>query len=225
MAGLIAKQQLFEKIAPAYGVKPEQLALRDGRLMVTKSGPAGKDADWDDSKTITWKQAAAKLGMDSVSARGQWIPGLSGNGVAGCQFVEVEVDTETGRVRPIKVVAVHDCGLVVNRLLTESQINGGVIGSIGFALTEERVLDRNTARMVNTHLTDYKVPGTMEIPEIQVILTDQPERGVIGIGEPPVIPMGGAIANAVFNACGARIRSLPVTPDKILNALYKGKTV
>lgn len=219
MAGVFVKQQLFEKIAPKLGVKPEQLTLRDGKLMVTESGPAGNDAKWDAGKTITWKQAAARLGMEEVSARGQWIPGLSSSGVAGVQFAEVEVDTETGRVQPLRIVAVHDCGLIVNRMATESQINGGIISAIGFALTEERVLDRNTARVLNDHFVDYKVPGTYEIPELQVILTDQPERGVIGIGEPPVIPTGAAIANAVYHACGARVRSLPLTPDKVLAAL------
>ncbi|MBW3622968.1 MAG: xanthine dehydrogenase family protein molybdopterin-binding subunit [Armatimonadetes bacterium] len=219
MAGVFAKQQLFEKIAPKLGVKPEQLALRDGKIRVTQGGPAGKDAKWDESKTISWKQAAARLGMEEVSARGQWIPGLSSSGVAGVQFIEVEVDTETGRVQPLKVVAVHDCGLVINRMATESQINGGVIAGIGFALLEERVLDRNTARFLNDHFVDYKIPGTYEMPEIEVIFTDQPERGVIGIGEPPVIPLGGALANAVYHACGARIRSLPVTPNKVLAAL------
>jgi xanthine dehydrogenase YagR molybdenum-binding subunit len=220
MAAVAVKEGFFERIAPTLQAKPEQLALRDGQLFVTKSGSAADPgAEWDSTKTQPWKQACRRLGMDSVSAQGQWVPGLSGGGVAGCQFVEVEVDTETGRVRPLKVVAVHDCGLVVNRLAVESQVNGGVIGSIGFALLEDKILDRNTGLQVNDKLTDYKVPGTFEIPEIQVILTDQPERGVIGIGEPPVIPMGGAVANAVYHACGARIRSLPITPDKILAAL------
>jgi xanthine dehydrogenase YagR molybdenum-binding subunit len=220
MGAVSAKQQLFQKIAPKMGVGPEQLMLQGGQIKVTKSGPAtAPNAEWDEGKALSWKQACARLGTESVSARGQYIAGLSSSGVAGCQFIEVEVDTETGRVRPVRVVAVHDCGLIVNRLAVESQINGGVIGAIGFAMTEERVLDRNTARMVNTNMADYKVPGTFEIPEIQVILTDQPERGVIGIGEPPVIPLGAAFANAVYHASGARVRSLPVTPDKVLTAL------
>jgi xanthine dehydrogenase YagR molybdenum-binding subunit len=223
MSAVFAKQQLFNKVAPTLGVQPEQLALRDGKLLVTKSGPAtDPNAEWDEGKSLSWKQACARLGMDAVSAQGKWVRGLSGNGVAGCQFIEVEVDTETGRVKPIKAVAVHDCGLIINRLTTESQVNGGVIGGLGFALTEDKILDRNTARMLNDQMVDYKVPGTMEIPEIQVIFTEQPERGVIGIGEPPVIPMGGALANAVYHACGARIRSLPVTPDKVLAALHRG---
>jgi xanthine dehydrogenase YagR molybdenum-binding subunit len=222
MAAVYVKQQLFAKVASTLGVQPEQLALRDGKLLVTKSGPASDPkAEWDDGKSLSWKQACARLGLDGVSAQGKWVQGLSGNGVAGCQFIEVEVDTETGRVKPIKVVAVQDCGRVINRLTTESQVNGGVIGGIGFALTEDKILDRNTARMVNDQMVDYKVPGTLEIPEIQVILTEQPERGVIGVGEPPVIPMGGALANAVYHACGARIRSLPVTPDKVLASLRR----
>jgi xanthine dehydrogenase YagR molybdenum-binding subunit len=90
---------------------------------------------------------------------------------------------------------------------------------MGFALFENRILDRNTALMVNPNMEFYKVPGMSDVPQIDVTLVDQPERGVVGLGEPPVISTAAAIANAVANAIGARIRQLPVTPDAVLAAL------
>jgi xanthine dehydrogenase YagR molybdenum-binding subunit len=158
--------------------------------------------------------------MESISEGGHWDEELRQGGAAGTQFAEVEVDTETGAVRVIKIVAVQDCGLAINRLTTESQINGGVIMGLGQALLEERFMDPYTGRMLNANLEDYKVPGTFEIPEIKSIVFDT-HRKVTGIGEPPCIPTPGAIANAVHNAIGVRIRELPITVDKVLTALAK----
>jgi xanthine dehydrogenase YagR molybdenum-binding subunit len=139
-------------------------------------------------------------------------------------MAEVEVDTETGITRVRRITCVQDCGLVVNRTTAESQINGGIIGGIGYALFEERLLDRNTGRMVNPNMEFYLLPGMSDIPPIDVVLMDQPERGVIGIGEPPAISTAAAIGNAVANAIGVRIRSIPITPAKILTALQAEKT-
>jgi len=136
-------------------------------------------------------------------------------------FAEVEVDTETGFVRLIKIVAVHDCGLIVNPLTTTSQINGGVTSGIGYALYEERVMDRQTGMLLNINFDSYKIPNIADMPDVEVVLIDMPERGVIGIGEPAVIPVAGAIANAVANALGVRVHSLPITPAKVLAALGK----
>jgi len=104
----------------------------------------------------------------------------------------------------------------------ESQINGGILQGIGFALYENRLLDSQTGRMVNANLEDYKIVGAMETPQVEAIVVDVPGAGVSGIGEPPVIPTAGAIANAIFHATGVRIRDLPITPDKILMALHTG---
>jgi CO/xanthine dehydrogenase Mo-binding subunit len=111
---------------------------------------------------------------------------------------------------------VQDSGLVVNPTTWESQVIGAVIQSLGYATLEERHLDPNDAGFLNPNLLDYKVPMAREIPEIVVLLDHEPERGVIGIGEPPIIAPGGAIANAVFNATGVRMHALPITPDKFL---------
>ena len=211
-AAAAAKQKLFERIAPQLNAPVADLRVGNRTIYVVS----------DRTKTIKWELATGQLGMESISEAGEWDEELRQGGVAGTQFAEVEVDTETGAVRVIKIVAVQDCGLAINRLTTESQINGGVIMGLGQALLEERFMDAQTGRMLNANLEDYKVPGTFEIPEIKSIVFDT-HRKVTGVGEPPCIPTPGAIANAVYNAIGVRIRELPITPDKILTALAEKK--
>ena len=204
-----ALAKLFEKVAVALGVSSEELACEDG-VIFSRS---------DNSRSIKWKEAAALLQNEVLSVTDGWAEGLSSSGVAGCQFIEVEVDVETGRIRPIKVVAVQDCGLTVNTLTTRSQISGGIVMGLSWALTEDRLMDPNTGRMVNPNMENYKLAGLMETPEIEVIIDNMPERGVIGVGEPPRIPTAGALANAVYNAIGARVTRMPMTPDVVLGAL------
>lgn len=146
-------------------------------------------------------------------------------GVAGCQFVEVEVDTETGIVRVLKVVAVQDCGRVINRLTAESQVQGAVLQGISYALFEERILDRQMGSMLNADFLNYKILGPSDTPEVDVVLFEVSNAGntvgMLGLGEPPAVPTAAAVANAVFNAIGARVYDLPITPDKVLAALKK----
>ena len=137
------------------------------------------------------------------------------------QFAEVAVDTETGLVTVKKIVAVHDCGLIIDTLTLESQINGGIIMGMGYALYEERVMDDLSGVVLNPNFETYKLSGIGDVPEIEIILLNMPERGVIGIGEPATVPTAAAIANAVANAIGARVGSLPITPAKVLAALGK----
>ncbi len=132
--------------------------------------------------------ACKKLGINPLTARGKWQEGFSGSGAGGVDFAEVEVDTETGFIRVKKIVAVHDCGLIVNPLTTTSQINGGILMAIGYALYEERIMDRQTGLLLNTSFDSYKITNIADCPDIEVVLINMPERGVIGIGEPAVIP-------------------------------------
>ncbi len=149
--------------------------------------------------------------------------GLSGTGTSGAQFTEVTVDIETGIVKVKRVLAIQDCGLVVDRLTAESQVYGGIVGSLNFALYEDRILDRVTGQMVNPNMEMYLLAGMSDIPKIDIVLKDMPERGVIGIGEPPTVSIAAAIANAVRNATGATIRSLPLHPHKVLAAIEQQK--
>jgi xanthine dehydrogenase YagR molybdenum-binding subunit len=140
--------------------------------------------------------------------------------IAGCQFAEVEVDTWTGVVRVEKMLAVHDCGRVMNALTVRSQINGGIILGTGYALTEQRVMDRDLGVMLNPNFEAYKPCGALDVPDIEILLTEvaagNNSTGAIGIGEPATIPTAAAIANAVGDALGAHVRSLPLTPDRVL---------
>jgi xanthine dehydrogenase YagR molybdenum-binding subunit len=151
--------------------------------------------------------------------QGNWEKGLSDVGTSGVQFADVEVDIETGITRVKKIVCVQDAGMIVDKLTAESQCIGGIIMGLGFALYVHRILDRNTAQMVNPNMEFYLLPGMSDLPEIEVTLVDQPDRGVVGLGEPPTISTAAAVANAVANAIGVRIRTLPISPQTILSAL------
>ena len=205
-----AKGELLALVAPLLGVEASTLETRQGQIHVKGNG-----------KSMGWTEATAQLASDIVVTANR-DDGYHSSGSAGVHFAEVEVDVETGRIQPIKIVAVNDCGLVVNKLLAESQVNGGVIGGLSYALLEDRLLDRQTGVMVNPNMEAYKVAGAMEMPEIVPILMDMPERGVIGLGEPATIPTAGALANAVYNAIGVWVTDFPMTPDKVLNALAQG---
>ncbi len=174
-----------------------------------------------DARGENWFAACKKLGVNPLVVHGKWIEGLSNRPAYGVQFAEVAVDTETGLVTVKKVVAVHDCGLIIDTLTLESQINGGVIMGMGYALYEERVMDDLSGVVLNPNFETYKLPGIADVPEIEIVLLNMPERGVIGIGEPATVPTAAAIGNAVANAIGARVGSLPITPAKVLAALGK----
>jgi xanthine dehydrogenase YagR molybdenum-binding subunit len=233
--------------AEIFGLKPEQIVPRVGDTQFPPSGGSGgsttaasvSPAIFDactnalhelqtrtgvaDARGGNWRAACKKLGVNPLVVHGQWQQGLSSSGSGGVQFAEVEVDTETGFIKVKKILAVQDCGLIISKLTCESQINGGIMMGIGFALYEERIMDRGTGMVLNPNFETYKLLGIADTPEIEIVLLDMPERGVIGIGEPATIPTASAIANAVANAIGVRITSLPITPAKVLAALGKVK--
>jgi len=135
--------------------------------------------------------------------------------------VEVEVDPETGKVEILNYVAAHDSGRVLNPMLLEGQVYGGVMQGVGYALHEEMILDRG--RILNPDFLDYRIPTMMDTFPLRIVTieTDDPHGpfGGKGIGEVGVIPVAPAIANAIYDAIGVRIRDLPITPEKILTAL------
>jgi xanthine dehydrogenase YagR molybdenum-binding subunit len=216
-AAVDAREQLFERIAPHLETTPDNLVAEDGKIFV-------KD---DPSRSLTWKQATARLGVTPLTATGK-NPGpgkLIDSGVGGIQMADVSVDTETGLVKINKLVGVQDCGLVVSLKTAESQMYSGMIMGVCYALTEEKVFDPATGRLLNPDMEFYKLAGIGDIGELVVHMMTGPghdERGVIGLGEPPVISPGAAISNAVANAIGVRVPELPLTPDRVLAALEKG---
>src|SRR5829696_429621 len=209
-AAVKARLAVAERLSPLLGgAKPEEITFGGGTV-----GGGGK--------TLSWRQACAALPAAGVTGHGVWVSDLAGRGVHGVCFAEVEVDVETGRVRPVKMVHVQDVGLPHNRLAVESQINGGMIQSLGMALWEGRVMDAQLGVQLNPGFGDYKLPGSLEMPELVPLIDDEDKReAVIGVGEPSIIPSVGAVANAVYNACGVRVRELPITPDKILMGLVQ----
>jgi xanthine dehydrogenase YagR molybdenum-binding subunit len=209
-----ALEAFYEKLAAALEVPADELSLEDGRLLY----PSG---------SLTWKEATARIGVNSITATGS-NPGpgnLIDSGVGGVQMADVSVDMETGIVRINKMVAVQDCGLIIDLKTAESQVYGGLIMGIAYALAEEKVFDPITGRLLNPDMEFYQLPGILDIGELDIHMMTGPgydERGVIGLGEPPVISPGAAISNAVANAIGVRVPSLPLTADRVLEALEKG---
>jgi xanthine dehydrogenase YagR molybdenum-binding subunit len=212
-----ARDQLFAVVAPSLGVPADQLEAVEGRIQ----------AKGDSSKSLTWKQACRKLGTRKIQTRGR-NPGqclLGSSGVGGAQIADVSVDTETGLVKVNRMVAAQDCGLIIDMKTAESQVYGALIMGVGYSLFEEKIMGNLTGRMLNPNMEFYKLAGIGDFGEFKVHMMTGPgydERGVIGLGEPPVVSPGAAISNAVANAIGVRVPTLPITPQRVLAALAKG---
>ncbi len=172
-----------------------------------------------------WKAACAKMEGETQTFAGERFDPYQTfqGGTAGAQFAEVEVDTETGVVRVVRVLAMQDCGRVIDRLTAESQVIGAVIGGISYALFEDRKLDPKTGRLLHGDLEGYRIAGPRDVPKIECVMTDVANAGnsigMMGLGEAPSVPTPAAIANAVFHATGARVRTIPMTPARVLAAL------
>lgn len=216
-AAVDARDALFAKVAPTLNAQPEELESFNETVRI-KSDP---------NRSLTWKEACSKLGAMPLTVRGKnpdksKPPDLTNSGVGGVGMAEVEVDTETGIVKIKKMVAVQDCGLIIDLKMAESSCYGAMIMGISSALFEEKVMDQATGRMLNADMQFYRLAGLNDIPELVVhMMTGKgyDERGVIGLGEPPVISPGAAISNAVANAIGVRVPFLPLTPERVLAAV------
>jgi xanthine dehydrogenase YagR molybdenum-binding subunit len=219
-AAVDARDALFAKVAPALKAQPEELEAVEGRVQVKG----------DKNRSLSWKEACAKIGAVPLTVRGEnpdkaKPPDLTNSGVGGVQMADVSVDIETGIVRINKMVAVQDCGLIVDMKTAMSQVYGGLIMGISYSLYEEKILDPLTGRVLNPNLEFYRLAGLSDIGELKVhMMTGKgyDERGVIGLAEPAVVSPGAAISNAVANAIGVRVPFLPLTPDRVLEALEQG---
>ncbi len=205
-----AREAFLAHLAQATKRPAEELAFRGGSLVEREGSKA----------LMTWKEACATLGTSGLSEDGDWQASLASNGVHGAQAAKVKVDLGTGRVTVVSMVGVQDCGLPLNRTAVESQLNGGMIQALSYALHEERVIDPKLGLMLNANFVDYKIAGCQEMPELVPLIDDDDiGRGVIGMAEPAITPGHSAIANAIYNACGVRLRSLPFTADRVLDGL------
>jgi xanthine dehydrogenase YagR molybdenum-binding subunit len=173
----------------------------------------------------------AVLGNAQILGVGSRGPNPTGMTVLtfGVQVAEVAVDIETGEVTVERIAAVHDVGRVINPLGASSQVEGGIIQGVGHTLSEERLVDPTTGEVLTTTLDAYRLPTIADVPEIVSELIDEPDAqltnvGSMGLGEPPIIPTAAAIANAIRDATGADVRSLPITREEMLRALREAKT-
>ena len=216
MAAEDARRQLLEAAAQMLDVAPDQLDARDG--VVTVRGT---------ERTMTFPAIAEQLGDVMIIGRGSRGPNPERTGIAtfGVQFAEVEVDAETGVVRVTRIVAVHDAGRIVNPTLAESQLEGGILQGLGYALFEERVLDPRLGLPLNPTMHDYKVPTLSDLPAIDArcIAGADPSNhtGARGLAEAPIIPTAPAIANAVADALGVEVNEIPLTPWRVLGAVER----
>lgn len=200
--------------SPLANLKWEEVEARDGGLF----------SRTDPSKGETYASILKRIGQEYVEAEASSDAPLEmmkySIGSYGAQFCEVRVNEETGETRVARWVGSFDCGRVLNPKTATSQFRGGVIMGIGMALTEETLFDERRGRIMNPSLAEYHVPVNLDVPHIEIIYNDIPDEhtplGAHGIGEIGITGAAAAIANAVFNATGKRIRELPITLDKLL---------
>jgi xanthine dehydrogenase YagR molybdenum-binding subunit len=220
-AAMDARRQLLELAAAQLEAPAAALELRDGRVVV-KDAPERKVAAGD-LRALQRQQVIVGVGRRAPHPAGKVaLPFVA-------QFAEVEVDTRTGEVRVLRLLGAHDSGRPMNRLTFENQVIGGVTMGIGFAMTEGRVLDRQTGRMVNANWHDYKLPTALDVPRELACLPIDPHDtecnsvGAKGLGEPATIPTAAAIANAVFAATGVRLTDMPVNPTQLVRKLDEAR--
>ena len=219
-AATAALNELFAIVAPILETSADELEAVDGRIR----------SRTDTSRSLSWAEATSKIGPTPISVTAtRDEPGdedrLYDGGVGGVQMAEVSVDVETGIIRVENMVAVQDCGLVMDLMTAESQVYGAMIMGICGALYEEKIADPQTGRLLNPNMETYKLAGIGDIGRLQVHMMTGPgydERGPVGLGEPPANSPIAAISNAVANAIGVRVQFAPFTPDRVLGALDRG---
>jgi len=223
-AAFEAKKELLMMVAKKWETDSSQLILEDGH--VTHKTDADKKMTFKEATKLMRTSQISKVASRSDDYEGFQQPwGLAYGDLGSVQFAEVTVNTDTGFVKVDKIVAAHSCGRPLNIGQLESQINGGVIQGVSYALYENRVMDKGTGHMMNANVDQYKTPYSMEIPEIENLIIEEysarSSTDAYGIGEPANIATAAAIANAVYNAIGVRIYEIPITPRSILEALNK----
>ncbi len=211
-----AARQIIEIASQCYDRAERGLTLQDGRVVCADGG------SWPLEEVTGLLEEAQILGK---GARGPNPTGMRVH-TFGVQVAEVAVDVETGEVRVERIAAVHDVGRVVNPLGARSQVEGGIIQGLGHTLSEQRLLDPETGVVLTQALDSYKLPTSADVPEIVAEFVDEPDAhltnlGAKGLGEPPIIPTAAAIANAIRDATGADVRSLPVSREEMLRALQE----
>jgi CO/xanthine dehydrogenase Mo-binding subunit len=222
-AALRVKESLLDAASEIFGVAKERLAL-------TGDGAIRADA----SRGIAYGEIVEKMGPP-IHHQGSYKNFDAGPEAAMCvQVAEVEVDSETGQVSLKQFTTAHSTGTVINPLMHQGQIDGGVVMGTGYALMEGITIE--AGRVVTTHFGENKIPTIRDIPLLKTVVLEEPVGngpfGAMSIGEPPLVPVAAAIANAVHDAIGVRIYDLPITAEKVFEVLvavssgnFKGSSV
>jgi xanthine dehydrogenase YagR molybdenum-binding subunit len=209
------KLAVEDENSPLYGVNADDVVVRSGRLHVHGNPTRGE----------TYRQLLARNDRTHLEANGSYAgaPGTERHSLHAynATFAEVAVDATLGLVRVRRVLGVYDAGRIISPKLAESQAFGGMVGGIGQALLEHTVTDHRDGRIVNANLADYLVPVNADVPDLKAVYLDGEDReadplGVKGLGEVVMVGVAPAIANAVFNATGRRVRQLPITAEALL---------
>ncbi|MBI1345562.1 molybdopterin-dependent oxidoreductase [bacterium] len=209
------KQQLIERAAIHWQTTPDKVQYIDGGVTCS------------DGQRLTFKELAAELHELGGPVIGQGTSGKEAQGGAfGTHCVDVEVDPETGKVQILRYTAAQDCGTAIHPSYVEGQIQGGAVQGIGWALNEEFWYDPK-GLLRNATFLDYRMPTCYDVPMIDAIIVEVPDPshpyGVRGVGEVPICPPPAAIANAIANAVGVQMTTLPMSPPKIMAELLKQK--
>jgi CO/xanthine dehydrogenase Mo-binding subunit len=210
-----AKRQIIEIAAQRYHLEERVLDIKNGNIV---------SADGNLSTPLA--ELLGLLEDAQILGKGARGPNPTGMSVLtfGVQVAEVAVDVETGEVLVERVAAVHDVGRIINRLGAKSQVEGGIIQGVGHTLSEQRLVDPETGRVLTTTLDAYRMPTIADVPEIVCEFVDKPDEhltslGSKGLGEPPIVPLAAAISNAIRDATGADVHELPITREEMLRAL------
>jgi CO/xanthine dehydrogenase Mo-binding subunit len=214
-----AKRQIVEIAAQRYSRHQGELDVRAGDVVSS-----------DGALSVPVEEVVGLLESAQILGKGARGPNPAGMSVLtfGVQVAEVAVDVETGEVRVLRVAAIHDVGRIVNPLGARSQVEGGIIQGVGHTLSEQRLLDLETGRVLTTTLDSYRMPTIADVPEIVCEFVDRPDEyltnlGSKGLGEPPIVPLAAAIANAIRDATGADVRELPISREEMLRALESAR--
>jgi xanthine dehydrogenase molybdenum-binding subunit len=217
-----ARRQLLDRAGKKLGVAPEELEVKDRRIYV-KSDPQRGISVAEVTRQATYNFEGEHL---NISGKGSFSPTQSPPPFAAV-FAEVEVDIETAEVKVLKILYVNDSGRVINPATVEGQVEGGIAQSVGYCLTEDYVTNKETGVFESANFTTYKIPSTLDMPETEVILYEEPVPsgpfGAKAVGHGTMIAVTPAIANAIYDAVGVFITNMPATPEKIFEALRRRK--
>jgi xanthine dehydrogenase YagR molybdenum-binding subunit len=210
----VIAQAIADPQSPLHGLPVDRVMIDDGWLLVHDQ-PNQREA----------LAAIAGRLANPIDATAEAKPGNESQRYAlhsfGAVFAEVRVDPELGEIRVPRIVATYDFGRALNEKTARSQLQGGIVWGVSFALLENSILDARNGRIVNANLAEYHVPVNADIQTIDVTFVDHPDLafnplGIRGIGEIGITGVPGALANAIYHATGRRMRDLPITLDKLL---------